>query len=274
MINETQIWKVRNYLLSKNLPIDLLIEVEDHFITQILQNEDTDFENAFYKVKVLWEKELSFPKFNIQFDLNDTTFFVRKINRRLMKETMKNSLKFSICILAFMLAFAQLLNELSYGYFSLILLITVYISPLLIYFRNMKDFLFARQYGNYMLTYYQNHILVVAGGAGAFCQLLFNYRNGVSASIFKMMSGSFTWGAFWAIAGCFGLIIWSVFNVISQKKYLQQINTVKPFLKYLRASSYRESVVVNSFHQIREVLNVPMRFEGCTFSFVLVCDVR
>lgn len=49
-MDEFQIRQIRNYLLSKNLPIDLLIEVEDHFvmqITDIMKREDINFDNAF-----------------------------------------------------------------------------------------------------------------------------------------------------------------------------------------------------------------------------------
>ncbi len=35
MITETQITEIRNYLLAKKPPIDILIEVNDHSISQI-----------------------------------------------------------------------------------------------------------------------------------------------------------------------------------------------------------------------------------------------
>ena len=35
MLSETQLTEIRNYLLSKKLPIDILIEVNDHFVSQI-----------------------------------------------------------------------------------------------------------------------------------------------------------------------------------------------------------------------------------------------
>ena len=42
MLTETHLTEIRNYLLSKKLPIDILIEVNDHFISQIsdLQKEE------------------------------------------------------------------------------------------------------------------------------------------------------------------------------------------------------------------------------------------
>ena len=63
MITEPQLTEIRNYLLSKKLPIDILIEVNDHFISQILdiqREENLGFEEAFEKVKENWKEELTF----------------------------------------------------------------------------------------------------------------------------------------------------------------------------------------------------------------------
>jgi hypothetical protein len=60
-MTESQLTEIRNYLLSKKLPIDILIEVNDHFISQIsdLQREENlSFEEAFEKTKLSWDKEL------------------------------------------------------------------------------------------------------------------------------------------------------------------------------------------------------------------------
>jgi len=47
--------QIREYLLSRNLPIDLLMEVQDHFMTQIaeLQKQELTFEQAFKKTKLV-----------------------------------------------------------------------------------------------------------------------------------------------------------------------------------------------------------------------------
>ena len=61
-MTESQLTEIRNYLLSKKLPIDILIEVNDHFVSQIsdLQREENlSFEEAFEKVKDDWKEELT-----------------------------------------------------------------------------------------------------------------------------------------------------------------------------------------------------------------------
>ena len=60
-MNESQLTEIRNYLLSKKLPIDILMEVNDHFVSQIsdLQREENlSFEEAFEKTKENWKEEL------------------------------------------------------------------------------------------------------------------------------------------------------------------------------------------------------------------------
>ena len=57
MITAPQLTEIRNYLLAKKLPIDILIEVNDHFVSQILdiqREENLGFEEAFEKVKLKW----------------------------------------------------------------------------------------------------------------------------------------------------------------------------------------------------------------------------
>ena len=60
MFTDSQLTEIRNYLLSKKLPIDILIEVNDHFISQISdvqREENLSFEEAFEKVKTIWNFE-------------------------------------------------------------------------------------------------------------------------------------------------------------------------------------------------------------------------
>ncbi|MGS0747894.1 hypothetical protein [Halpernia sp. GG3] len=54
MLKEQQETEIRNYLLSKKLPIHILIEVQDHFISQIKNLEfdkNLQFPEAFKESK-------------------------------------------------------------------------------------------------------------------------------------------------------------------------------------------------------------------------------
>ncbi len=61
MISDAQSLEIRRFLLDKNLPIDILLEVQDHFTNQvqdIMCNEKVSFESAFEKVKEIWKPDL------------------------------------------------------------------------------------------------------------------------------------------------------------------------------------------------------------------------
>ena len=113
MLSETQLTEIRNYLLSKKLPIDILIEVNDHFVSQIsdLQREENlCFEEAFEKTKENWKEEF---KTTVPFyvvankDKRATTNFEKKIR----KIENYNVLKISLVISFFHLSLFFILSN-------------------------------------------------------------------------------------------------------------------------------------------------------------------
>ena len=55
MITPEQNKEITQYLISKNLPIDLVLEIKDHMIEQIENKENLTFEEDFEKVKESWK---------------------------------------------------------------------------------------------------------------------------------------------------------------------------------------------------------------------------
>ncbi|WP_226063677.1 hypothetical protein [Kaistella polysaccharea] len=88
MITVQQQNKIRDYLLAKNLPIDILMEVQDHFISQITdisREHNLIFEDAFSHVKEIWAQELStfYPFYILRKTENVlTTKFEQRIRKR------------------------------------------------------------------------------------------------------------------------------------------------------------------------------------------------
>lgn len=65
MITELQSAEIKSYLLSKKLPLDLYLEVSDHFIEQVeskVDFENKTFEFVFEEVKKLWENDLELKR--------------------------------------------------------------------------------------------------------------------------------------------------------------------------------------------------------------------
>lgn len=60
MITEAQENKIMDYLVAHEIPLDILVEIRDHMISQISDiqfNENINFEEAFLKVKESWNGE-------------------------------------------------------------------------------------------------------------------------------------------------------------------------------------------------------------------------
>ena len=101
-MTESQLSEIRNYLLSKKLPIDILIEVNDHFVSQIndLQREENlSFKDAFEKTKNDWKDELKL-RFNL-LSFNYTTKFEGRIIRKFLTTVLLKSL--GLLVLLFVL---------------------------------------------------------------------------------------------------------------------------------------------------------------------------
>ncbi|WP_435524005.1 hypothetical protein [Chryseobacterium indoltheticum] len=66
MISAEEKMQVENYLISKKLPLDILLEVKDHMISQIedkIKDDKIDFEEAFSKVELSWRDNFLLTKY-------------------------------------------------------------------------------------------------------------------------------------------------------------------------------------------------------------------
>ena len=133
MFTDSQLTEIRNYLLSKKLPIDILIEVNDHFVSQIsdLQREENlSFEEAFEKTKLSWEKELK-PYYHGDWDLEDKSKLLRTINRNIFYSLAKKSLIFTFSIILILIFLSLILNFEIYKYFFVLVIGSVLSIPLI-----------------------------------------------------------------------------------------------------------------------------------------------
>lgn len=235
MMNEIQLTEIRNHLLTKKLPIDILIEVQDHFVTQILdlqREENLSFEDALKMVKKQWHDELK-PYWKGGMNLEDVSDFMRKMRWQIEKSNILEGLKLSIPVVMLIFLAAFFMNGKVFGFFVVILLTVIVGIALYQYIKNFKEFQLAKKYNNHVLTLHQHSIIIfiilispmmnIVSSATRHSenfQKLFTFRDSFWESLFVFLSIS--------------LVVISVFYSISaQKNYLRQIEKVKPFLKYL-----------------------------------------
>lgn len=241
-MNETQIAEIRNYLLSKKLPIDILMEVQDHFVSQIQdleKEENLSFEKAFEKTKENWKRDLTLS-WNKGFDLNNTTLILRKVRREIEKANVLFVLKYGTIFILLILFSGEVLEPIYFKYFSLFIFAVLILFPAVNYLANLKDFRLAKKYDNYVLTLYQTGVIFFISASAIVFQFLDKfYENSEKIQQlihFQKVDFSF-WRYLILILGLLSITYGNLYSWISQKKYLQQIEKIKPFLKYLRTSN-------------------------------------
>ncbi|SHG67603.1 hypothetical protein [Chryseobacterium vrystaatense] len=109
MMTETQEKEVADYLIFQQLPLDILLEIKDHMISQISDiqtNENLNFEQAFLKVKKAWDGEfkmVSYILFSpVQLPLIAKKVIKEKYNSLLKKSVVIGLLFFGINLLLIM----------------------------------------------------------------------------------------------------------------------------------------------------------------------------
>lgn len=131
MISSTEQTQIRDYLIYKKLPIDILLEVQDHFENQIesLERENNiSFQEAFLLAKMSWEKD---------FKLVRKSLFSFSRVPRIVKETQKevtSKLIIKSSIITFALLFFQLITArfMAHEYYLLINVLIYLMAGLLI----------------------------------------------------------------------------------------------------------------------------------------------
>lgn len=92
-MNKEQTDRIKEYLIFQKLPLDILLEVEDHMTSQVLdiQNrEGLSFEEAFLKTQKLWEQEFRMTSYSI-FYSEKIPVIVKKIAKAKYNKILKKS---------------------------------------------------------------------------------------------------------------------------------------------------------------------------------------
>jgi len=92
-MSKEQLDLIRDYLIFQKLPLDILLEVEDHMASQVLdvqKNEDLSFDEAFLKTQKLWEHEFKMTAYSI-FYSEQIPVIVKKIVKAKYNKILRKS---------------------------------------------------------------------------------------------------------------------------------------------------------------------------------------
>ncbi|NML68444.1 hypothetical protein HHL23_01315 [Chryseobacterium sp. RP-3-3] len=232
MMTETQENQVTDYLIFQQLPLDILLEIKDHMVSQILDvqiNENLNFEDAFLKVKKSWDGEFKMVSYILFSPVK-----LPLIAKRIIKEKYKNLLKisfigglisFGVNLLLIYLSknqedyqmFFRLLN----GMF-LLALVAVWLFNIKIWKYMKADFKYK---GTCFYTMYQKNVGLMVGSTAAMVQIV--GKNGHYAyQFFRTQNTTEIFGVLVTLIIPFVLqtaVIFTLFNFFEHKKSLKKL---------------------------------------------------
>ena len=239
MLSETQLTEIRNYLLSKKLPIDILIEVNDHFVSQIndLQREENlSYEDAFEKTKESWKDEL---KIEFSFFGDNESKIIKRIKKKQNIEFLTKTLKIYLPFLISSFLLANFSNIKIFKIFNTSIFIAVLVIPIIIQFYYFKDFQLAKNYKKNQLNTMQS---INSFGSIAIMYIFLFSKDLLKKSeqFFYIISGNYRRildidqrNATLLCVMIYLIIFWFIFLILKQISFIKKVKEVKPFLKQL-----------------------------------------
>ena len=239
MFTDSQLTEIRNYLLSKKLPIDILIEVNDHFISQIsdLQREENlSYEDAFEKTKESWKDEL---KIEFSFFGDNESKIIKRIKKKQNIEFLTKTLKIYLPFLISSFLLANFSNINIFKIFNTSIFIAVLVIPIIIQFYYFKDFQLAKNYKKNQLNTMQS---INSFGSIAIMYIFLFSKDLLKKSeqFFYIISGNYRRildidqrNATLLCVMIYLIIFWFIFLILKQISFIKKVKEVKPFLKQL-----------------------------------------
>ena len=239
MFTDSQLSEIRNYLLSKKLPIDILIEVNDHFVSQIsdLQREENlSFEEAFEKTKENWKDEL---KIEFSFFGDNESKIIKRIKKKQNIEFLTKTLKIYLPFLISSFLLANFSNINIFKIFNTSIFIAVLVIPIIIQFYYFKDFQLAKNYKKNQLNTMQS---INSFGSIAIMYIFLFSKDLLKKSeqFFYIISGNYRRildidqrNATLLCVMIYLIIFWFIFLILKQISFIKKVKEVKPFLKQL-----------------------------------------
>lgn len=220
--------EVRDYLLAKKLPIDLMMEVEDHFVSQIneLQIENNlSFDDAFNAAIISWHDDLKLF-WDGNWSLENTSVLIKKSTKQKLFSILKKTAVFGaigyvLMILCYLFV--------SFEIFRICLIIMVgllMIFPFIMYLKDKKYFDLPKKYKDIRLSTYQNLVTIFF--------ILPMSSSWIFRFVIESNKGFLDVNHAEGIFVNFLLLFFFMFEaaiIISQQKYLEIIKKIIPYLQ-------------------------------------------
>lgn len=236
MISSEEKLQVENYLIWKKLPLDILLEVKDHMISQIedcMNDERISFEKAFSRVELSWRGSFSLTKYWMFYGNDKIPLIVKKILKEKYYQIFKKAFVFaliSFIINIFLIFYARNVEQYkTFFHLQNALFVAVPTLILALNFRMLKyiraDFKFK---GRIFYTMYQKNVGLLAISTISMVQVAM--KEGKYAYWFLRTDNYtqivFTFLTFIIPMLVQWLVVFGIMNFLEHKKTLKNITAI------------------------------------------------
>lgn len=236
MMSAKENFLIEQYLIAKKLPLDLLLEVKDHFSLQVvdeMKGNDISFSKAASRVANLWESDFEPTTYWFFFGHEKIPRIVKKILQQKYLVLFKKSLLWSLLgllIIFCLTIFSENQQVFKISYFGFNMM--VFLAPIFIYLKNYKirDF-FRKDYhykGKISYTIYQHNValllIVLIGGGQMMIEGAENFYGWImlSQKLEILSIGEFViWRWF-----VYFFAVFSILNFNEHRKVLQKLKLI------------------------------------------------
>jgi len=236
MILKEEEQQVTDYLIFHRLPLDILLEVKDHMISQISDiqlNEKLSFDDAFLKTRKLWEDEFKTTTYYLLYS-GEIPMILKKIVKAKYNKIIRKSLLLGIVASLFSLSLVFLSKDQTmyndlFRMYNLLFILT----PFLLWVFNKKIWKHVRRdfkyEGKLFFTIYQQNLALFISCIG----LMFQFVTREDKYLFRFFRTDDPVSAFpltltFILPYCmYSMIIFMIINFLEHKKTL---NGLKDFL--------------------------------------------
>jgi len=181
--------QIDDYLILNKLPLDILLEVRDHMISQVTDlqvQENLSFEKAFFNTKIDWEPEFKMVKYSV-FYSEEIPLIVKKVIKAKNNSILLKFFGFALLLFIINL-FAIYFSE-NADFYSILFRVQnglVFLTPIALWLFNYKRRKFFRtdyKYkGKLFYTIYQQNITLLIFCLSSTGQIIMH--KGISAFMF------------------------------------------------------------------------------------------
>lgn len=220
--------EVRDYLLAKKLPIDLMIEVEDHFLSQIneLQIEKKlPFDDAFNVAIIAWHDDLKLF-WDGNWSLENSSILIKKSTRQKLFSVLRKSALIGVMGYAIMILCYLFIPFEIFRIGFVVLVALVVILPFIVYLKEKKYFDLPQKYKDIRLSAYQNLVssfFILPMSASWIFRFILESNDGfLNINLAEGIFVNFLLLFFFSFESAI---------IVSQLKYLEIIKKIIPYLE-------------------------------------------